>query len=149
MYNSPPLFLLLSILLGIFGFLIFLTGDRANSPSISRSIAISLTLPAMVMLGLFYTLAIHMRQSLGGWPVAIGTHGLPTPLITHGYIAGQFFSILLFSSFFVWPIACVLSATNRRWRGALPYLGIFALSCFVCFAAMLVAPSEFLIWWWD
>ena len=149
MYNSPSLFLFLSILLGIFGCLIFVTGVRVSSRSISRSIAVSITLPAIVMLGLFYSLVIHMRQSLGGWPVAIGTHGLPTPLVNHGYIAGQFFTILFCSIFFVWPFACVLSAINQRRRGWLPYLGIFALSCFVCFAAMLLAPSEFLNWWWD
>lgn len=149
MQNSPPIFVLLLILAGACGVVAVVSGRRLQPGASSRVITLAAILPGLVMAGLFYSLAIHMRQSLGAWPASLGTRGFPSPLITHADIAGQYFSVLLLICMFGWPVACVLSALIRRWKGALFYLGVFALSCSVCFGTMLLAPSGFLYWWWD
>jgi hypothetical protein len=120
---------------------------RPTKPSrIGFTIAV---LPALVMLVLFYSLAIHMRQGLGAWPASIGDHGFPAPLVTHGSIATNYFGILAMLSVFVWPPVFLLCLLVRRWRVCLYYLGVYALACLVCFGAMLLAPPQFLNWWWD
>jgi hypothetical protein len=149
MRNSPPIFLLLAILVGVFGVAIMFAGIRLQPSRSSRAIKLTAVLPALVMLGLFYSLAIHMHHSLGGWPSSIGMHGFPPPLITHAEIASQYFSVLLLICIFLWPVGIALSALIRRWRGALLYLGVFAVSFSLSLGATLLAPSEFLYWWWD
>ncbi len=106
-------------------------------------------LPALLMLALFYSLAIHMHQSLGSWPTSIGESGFPAPLVTHGYIAAYYFGVLMLVSIIAWPVAFLLCLAIRRWRVHLYYLGLYALTCLLCFGAMLLAPSQFLNWWWD
>jgi len=149
MQNSPPLFLLILILAGVLGLGAVVAGFRLRPAAPSRGITLVAVLPGLAMLGLFYSLAVHMHQSLGGWPTSIGEHGFPSPLVTHAGIATGFFTVLLLASVFAWPIALVVCALVRRWRGGIFYLGVYALSCLVCFIAMLLAPSQFLYWWWD
>jgi hypothetical protein len=149
MHDSPAVFLMLLILVGVFGAMALVAGIRLRPTPFSPGIALVSVLPALAMLGLFYSLAIHMQRSLGGWPESIGRSGFPPPLIAHADLASLSFSALLLVAILAWPTACVLSASIRRWRGALLYLGIFALSSALCFAAMMLAPSQFLYWWWD
>jgi hypothetical protein len=149
MQNSPPLFLLVMIAAGVLGAASVVAGYRARPAVPSRGIALLAALPALAMLGLFCSLAIHMHRSLGGWPTAIGTRGFPSALITHADIALRSFGVLLLASIVVWPVACALCAFIRGWRGALFYLGVYAVSCHVFYAAMLLAPKPFLYWWWD
>jgi len=106
-------------------------------------------LPAFLMLVLFYSLAIHMRYSLGAWPTSIGEIGFPQSLITHDSIATNYFIALTLIIMFAWPAALLFCALVPRWRMALPYLGLYAFACLVCLGAMLLAPSPFLNWWWD
>jgi len=105
--------------------------------------------PPLIMLALFYSLAVHMHQSLGAWPASIGERGFPAPLVTHAHIAAVYFSIVLLASIFAWPAIFLLCLVVRRWRGCVYYLGMYAFSSLVCFGAMLLAPSQFLYWWWD
>jgi len=107
------------------------------------------TFPALIMLTLFYSLAIHMRQSLGAWPTGIGERGFPAVLITHGAIAINYFTVLVVVSVFAWPVAFLICVLVRRWRGCFYYLGVYAFACLACFGAMLLAPAQFLNWWWD
>ncbi len=106
-------------------------------------------IPALAMLGLFYSLAIHMHHSLDAWPASIGERGFPAPLLLHAEIATDYFVILAITGILVWPGSFLLCLLVRRWQGALYYLGVYALSCLVCFGIMMLAPNPFLNWWWD
>ena len=149
MQNSPPLFFLLMAVAGVLGLTSVVAGFRLRPSAPSRSITWVALLPALAMLGLFYSLAVHMHQSLGSWPTSIGERGFPSSLATHASMTTGYFSMLLLISLFAWPVALLLCAFVRRWRRGIFYLGVYALSCLVCFGAMLAAPSQFLYWWWD
>ena len=125
--------------------------NQTRPPSVKHSpVAVAAAvLPALLMLVLFYSLAIHMHRSLGGWPTSIGEGGFPAALIAHGSVAANYFMILVLVSIFAWPVAFLMCWLIRRWRVCVYYLGIYALSCLACFGAMLLAPSQFLNWWWD
>jgi hypothetical protein len=121
-----------------------------TAPIKKSRIAIGVALlPALLMLALYYSLAIHMYQSLGAWPTTIGERGFPSPLIIHANVAMGYFSIWLLVTVFVWPVAFLICLLIRRFRFLLCYLGAYALSCAICFGATLLAPAQFLYWWWD
>lgn len=101
------------------------------------------------MLGLFYSLAFHMRRSLGGWPTSIGERGFPPLLLTHANITVDIFVVLLLSSFFLVPAAIVVCLIVQRWRRFVPYLASYAVLFFVCWGLMQFAPEPFLYWWRD
>src|ERR1041385_497916 len=45
--------------------------------------------PSLLMLLLFYSLAFHMYESLGGWPAGIGEAGFSPGLKGHAYRSGE------------------------------------------------------------
>ena len=150
MQTSVSPILLVAVLAGVLALIaLFVVAFRMRPARQSRIAVAAALLPAFVMLALFYSLAIHMHLSLGAWPSSIGERGFPATLITHGYIATNYFAILLLISMFVWPVSFLLCALIRRWRVGVYYLGIYAFACLVCLGAMLLAPSQFLNWWWD
>ena len=149
MQNSPPFFLLILVVSGVLGLVSVIAGFRLRPSAPSRAIALVALLPGLAMLGLFYSLAVHMHQSLGGWPTSLGERGFPSSLVAHADMAMGYFSILLLVSIFAWPVALLLCAVVQRWRGGIFYLGVYALSRLLCFGAMLLAPAQFLNWWWD
>lgn len=106
-------------------------------------------LPALIVLALFYSLSGHMHATLGGWPSSIGEHGFPASLVLHAHIATFAFSTLLLISLFLWPPAFALCIAVRRWRAAARYLAVYAVACLAGFGAILLAPGQFLYWWWD
>ena len=144
---SPIVFF--AALAGILALVAIVVAFRMRPARQSRIAVAAAVVPALLMLAFFYSLAIHMHQSLGGWPASIGERGFPPRLITHGSIATNYFTILLLVSIFAWPVAFLLCALIRRWRVCVYYLGVYAFACLVCFGAMLLAPSQFLNWWWD
>jgi hypothetical protein len=105
--------------------------------------------PAMAMLLVYYSLAIHMHQALGGWPASIGERGFPAPLILHAKIDMYFCVGLIWSIMFVLPLAVIVCAVVNRWRRFLPYLGVYFMSCILAAGLMQLAPAPFLYWWWD
>ena len=141
--------LLVSTLGGILALVAVVLAVRMRPGKQSRIAVAAAVLPALLMLALFYSLAVHMHQSLGAWPASIGERGFPAGLITHGSIATNYFTILLLVSTFAWPATFLLCLLIRRWRVCIYYLGVYAFACLVCFGAMLLAPSQFLNWWWD
>jgi len=149
MQTSISSILLLCGLAGVPVLTAIVVAFRMRPAKQSRTGVAAAVLPALLMLGLFYSLAIHMHQSLGAWPTSIGERGFPTGLITHGSIATNYFTILLLVSIFTWPVAFLLCALIRRWRVCVYYLGVYAFACLVCFGSMLLAPSQFLNWWRD
>ena len=51
-------------------------------------------LPALLMLALFYSLAIHLHHYLGAWPTSIGDRDFPQALRTHEWIAESYFMVV-------------------------------------------------------
>lgn len=101
------------------------------------------------MLALFYSLAIHMRLSLGAWPTSIGHRGFPPGLITHGQMTWNFCGILMLASIWIVPVSILVCLLVRPWRRFTIYFAIYALLYAVCWGLMLLAPQPFLHWWWD
>jgi hypothetical protein len=149
MENNPPIVLLILVAAALFGLAGVVIGRRRPSPTRSWVGGLVAAFPAVVMVGLFYSLAVHMRQSLGEWPASLGYRGFPASLVTHAKLATGYFSALLLGSLFVWPVAVLVCALVPRWRAGSFYLGIFALAGFVGAVAMMLAPEPFLVWWWD
>jgi hypothetical protein len=116
--------------------------------SVGRRIAISVA-PSLMMVSLFYSLAIHMRWSLGKWPSSIGEGGFPGPLIAHAYVAVHFFVVLLLLSFFVAPGVLLICLLVPRWRASAPYFALFLGAFFLGWGLMQLAPEPFLYWWRD
>ena len=147
--SMPPMFLfvLLAGALALLAIVVaFCMRSSVRHSHVGFIMAVS---PSFVMLTFFYSLAIHMHQSLGTWPNFIGVVGFPSALTMHGDLATKYFSILLLVSIFAWPLAFLLCLAVPRWSACLYYLGVYAFACLACFGAMLLAPSPFLRWWWD
>lgn len=101
------------------------------------------------MLGLFYSLALHMHQSLGGWPTSIGERGFPPLLLAHARIANIYLVIFLLISVFILPATILVCLLVPSWRWLVRYLALYALSLCVCWALTQLAPEPFLWWWRD
>src|SRR5262249_8551267 len=106
-------------------------------------------LPAVAMLVLFYSLAIHMYHVLGGWPASIGELGFPPALVTHSAVAEKAYMVLVLS-FFVSPVPIVACLFVERWRRFAVYFAVYAGAILICFAlTQFAAPTQFLYWWRD
>src|SRR5687767_2084726 len=116
---------------------------------VSRTGIIVSALPSLVMLGMFYSLAIHMRVRLGAWPQSIGDRGFPPALSAHGNLASDYGTLLLLGSMVIVPLGILTCLLVARWRPFARYFGLFALLYVVCWGLMLLAPAPFLNWWWD
>ncbi len=149
MHTSVSPIVLVAMFAGILALGAVVVAFRMRPTKPSRAALAVTASPPLIMLALFYSLAVHMHQSLGAWPASIGERGFPAPLVTHAHIAAVYFSIVLLASIFAWPAIFLLCLVVRRWRGCVYYLGMYAFSSLVCFGAMLLAPSQFLYWWWD
>jgi hypothetical protein len=115
----------------------------------SRTGVLLSSLPSLLMLGLFYSLAIHMRYSLGHWPTSIGDRGFPAALVAHGHLTWHYCGALLLISMFLWPAGLLVCLLVSRWRRfVLCFVG-YALFYALCWGLMLLAPASFLNWWWD
>ncbi|MBL9170897.1 MAG: hypothetical protein JNN07_24405 [Verrucomicrobiales bacterium] len=115
----------------------------------SRTAIVASTLPGVMMLGLFYSLAFHMHRSLGGWPMSIGERDFPASLIAHAYLTTYFFIGLIWFGMFVVPVAMLACLLRPRWRRSLRYWALYALVFCLCWGLMQLAPEPFLYWWRD
>lgn len=115
----------------------------------SRTAIIISAVPSLFMLGMFYSLAIHMRWQLRAWPQSIGDHSFPAVLSMHGRLAWDYCSLLLLVSMVVVPIGILVCLLIARWRPFVRYFVSYALVYLVCWGLMLLAPDPFLNWWWD
>jgi len=98
------------------------------------------------MLAIFYSLAIHMRYSLGAWPHSIGDVGFPATLITHGRWAWKYCEWLLLASMVFLPVGILVCLLVPLWRGYLRCFAVYALLYLICWGLMLLAPAPFLNW---
>ena len=115
---------------------------------IKTSIAISLV-PWFLALGLYYSLAIHMYQSLGGWPERIGTEGFSPALLIHDKIHGFYIGYLLFFTIFVVPVIFLVCLFVPRWQSLVIYPSWQILGMLIFFLQMFFAPDGYTNWWWD
>jgi hypothetical protein len=105
--------------------------------------------PGLVMLALFYSLAIHMFHALGGWPKSIGERGFPASLLVHCSMAVWYCEAFVLMAIFAAPAALVVSLAVGKWRRVTPYLGVGLIFAAVSWGLMMLAPAPFLNWWWD
>jgi len=122
---------------------------RPRFLALSRRGTIVATAPPLVMLVLFYSLAVHMYLALGGWPRSIGEAGFPSNLILHADVATRFFASLARVGILLVPVATLCCVVTRRARGLMPYIGLYVAACSITFGIMHLAPARFLYWWWD
>ena len=108
-----------------------------------------LTLPYLLALLLFYSLAVHMHQSLDGWPKSIGTNGFPSALLIHDKILSIYITCLLLCTIFVVPAIILVCLIIPRWRHLVVYFVVHLVSLPVCYGLMQLAPEGYLYWWWD
>ena len=101
------------------------------------------------MLVLFYSLAIHMCLTLGGWPAGIDESGFSKSLFAHAHVPTSYFIISFLGNIVTFPIAVLLCLLIRRLRVCVYYLGMYSLAWMMCYGAMLLAPSQYLKWWQD
>ena len=106
-------------------------------------------LPYFLALGLFYSLAIHMHQSLGGWPQSIGTNGFPPALLMHIEIQGTYLSFLSLFTIFVVPAIILVCLLVSRWRHLVVYFALQLVGLLVFLGQMFLAPKGYLNWWLD
>ena len=106
------------------------------------------TLPGLLVLLAFYSLAIHMHSRLGGWPDFYGTAQLPPELVTHANIAGWVFSFVVLLVLGV-PLALALCALVPRLRCGMIYPAFGGAACWLGLLLCGLAPAGFQNWWWD
>ncbi len=99
--------------------------------------------------GLFYSLVIHLRLSLGKFPQSIGNDGFSAALKTHGSWTYDYCSVLTGLSLITVPIALLVSFGIRRWRRFVLYPLLHGLAIVASWGLMLLAPPPFLNWWFD
>jgi hypothetical protein len=87
---------------------------KSGQMKVSRVGAVVVSPPGLLMLVSFYSLAIHLKESLGGWPNSIGERGFPPSLITHARVTVTLFELLLLSMILVVPVAMVVCLGVQR-----------------------------------
>lgn len=120
-----------------------------SAPAYSRLAVAAAAFHPLLVVGLFYSLALHMHRRLGGWPERIGDAGFPDDLILHASIAHGAFGSMLLGALLVLPVALVSCACVPRARSSLRYLGIYGFLSIVAVGITQLAPAPFLYWWWD
>jgi hypothetical protein len=115
----------------------------------SRTGIVLASLPGLLALGLFHSLALHMHRTLGGWPSGIGTAGFPPALVTHANIAQGFFWMTIGASLCALPVAVLVCLIVSRWQHFIPYFGLYVFVFVLCIILMQFAPEPYLYWWND
>ncbi|MFZ1218076.1 MAG: hypothetical protein WAO00_02230, partial [Chthoniobacterales bacterium] len=106
-------------------------------------------LPSLVALALYYSLAIHMRWSLGHWPATIGERGFPPRLISHANLEMYYFTALIWFGIFVLPVELVLCLVIPRLRRFAMFLAL-SVGCFLASCILRICvPPAFVNWWID
>lgn len=116
---------------------------------VSRIAILVSTLPGILLLCLFYSLALHMHRSLGGWPTSIGERGFPAPLLAHASLTLNFHIAMIWFGMFVLPLAMLGGFLLPNWRRFVPYMALYLLVFCACMGLMQLAPEPFLDWWRD
>ena len=116
---------------------------------VSRAVWVMGLFPSLMMLGWFYSLAVHMHWSLGAWPSSIGEAGFPPRLVMHARIAWRICEAVTALIIFGLPLPLLVCALVPPWRRFVPALALMVVFFFLCWGLMFLAPAPFLNWWWD
>jgi len=106
-------------------------------------------LPGLLMLCLFYSLAIHMRLRLGTWPSGIGEAGFGPALTMHANVAATLWEVIAFASLVILSGVLILALCSVKLRSCRRYLAAYAFALLLCWTLMQLAPAPFLSWWRD
>ena len=107
------------------------------------------TLPGVILLVLFYSLAGHMFLSLGQWPDSIGEHGFPRLLSVHASLSKGCFTFLYLLTVYVSPGVLLFLLASKPWRKFSLCLVAHVITFWVVYGCILLAPAQFLSWWWN
>lgn len=132
---------------GLAALVAVLVAVRHHEESSRRALLAALAVPVGAS-ALFFTLALHMHRSLGGWPETIGNRGFPEGLLQHESAAFTAFGILLVG-LLLSPLALLLCAAAPRLRGGLSPIATYAAASIAALLLTNLAPDPFLYWWWD
>ena len=132
---------------GLAALVAVLVAVRHHEESSRRALLAALAVPVGAS-ALFFTLALHMHRSLGGWPETIGNRGFPEGLLQHESAAFTAFGILLIG-LLLSPLALLLCAAAPRLRGGLSPIATYATASIAALLLTNLAPDPFLYWWWD
>ncbi len=116
--------------------------------SLSRKgMGYSVSLP-LLWLGLYFSLAIHLRLGLGHWPTAIG-QGPETLLFSiHQEVTWELMVFIARSVFAISAFG-LICAFFGNWRHYSVYALSYCIAAFAAYLLMNMAPSSFVYWWWD
>ena len=117
--------------------------------NVSKKALLLSTLPGLILLVLFYSLAGHMFWSLGQWPESIGEDGFPRPLAIHASLSTGYFRLLYLLTVYASPGMLLFLLASKPWRKLSLCLVTHIITFGIAYAGMLPAPAQFLTWWWD
>ena len=115
-YPTPLLLLLAGAAIFLVASGIVVVYRLRTGPRLSRVAVALAAAPRVVIVALFYSLAIHLRWSLGKWPATIGDEGFPLALKNHATLAINYYLVLWGVSLIRWSAAFVVSLLNAPWR---------------------------------
>ena len=146
-YAAGELFV--TVIVGLPGFMGFFVGAylRRAWPSVVGTVLA--VLPSLLFVTMFYSLAVHMRLSLGDWLDRIGIQGFPPELVQHFEITGFVFGWMLLGSVFALPVVMLACVGIARGRRLVFYLGTSGIAFALVQGLIALAPAPFLSWWWD
>ena len=101
------------------------------------------------MLGLYYSMAMHMWITLGQWP-GIGENGFPLGLLIHARILQYYAEGWIIWSVFCLPLAIIFTVLARK-RFQITKCLAFQLLAFAVVLSVMnhLVPAGFLNWWRD
>ena len=105
-------------------------------------------MPWSLALGLFWSLAIHLYLSLGGWPEMRETKGFSSVLLLHANIHYNYLMFLSLLTLFVCPVMFLLCLFIKRLKKLIIYPSLQILGGILFIFQMLLAPDGYTAWLW-
>ena len=105
-------------------------------------------MPWSLALGLFWSLAIHLYLSHGGWPEMRGTRSFSSALVLHANIQYNYLMLLSLLTLFVCPVMFLLCLFIKRLKKLIIYPSLQILGGILFFFQMLLAPDGYTAWLW-
>ncbi len=106
------------------------------------------TLPGLLVLAAFYSLAIHMHVRLQGWPDFYGSDGLPQQLVAHADATHWVVFTGVLAALGM-PMVLALFAAVPQLRAKMIYPALSGAACWTGLLLTALAPAGFQRWWWD
>ena len=106
-------------------------------------------IPWSLALGLFWSLAIHLYLSIGGWPEMGGARGFSSVLLLHANIHYNYLMFLSLLTLFVCPVMFLLCLFIERLKKMIIYPSMQILGGLLFLLQMLFAPNGYTDWVWS